>query len=320
MAVVQRLTGPLSRRVQRWARQRQGQDDRDFKLRSGRIYILPNAQGVAFGFLLAAMLVGGLNYNNSLGLAMAFLLAGLALVTMHHCHRNLSQLHIRLGHTIPAFAGHPARFEVTVINDSRSTRFGITLRQQQRQSESVHVEPGEHRVLSLPVPTAQRGWLRIERFTVFTSFPLGLFHCWAWIHPDWRVLVYPRPAPPGLPPPPTRTDTGGALDADHGDADFSGLRNYRDGDSPRHIAWKVFARDESLMVKQYAGTDVTSHWLDYDSLDQLHPEARLSQLTRWVLDADARGEAFGLRLPGLCIEPDIGPAHRERCLRALALA
>ena len=120
-------------------------------------------------------------------------------------------------------------------------------------------------------------------------------------------------------PPPTRTDTGGANDSDEGDDDFAGLRNFRDGDSPRHIAWKAFARDEELLVKQYAGTDVTTHWFDFDTLNQMDVEARLSQLTRWVVDANFKGNAWGLRLPGETLQPGIGPAHRERCLRALAL-
>ena len=32
-----------------------------------------------------------------------------------------------------------------------------------------------------------------------------------------------------------------------------------------------------------------------------------------------RGRAFGLKLPGLELPPNIGPAHRQRCLTALAL-
>jgi uncharacterized protein (DUF58 family) len=42
-------------------------------------------------------------------------------------------------------------------------------------------------------------------------------------------------------------------------------------------------------------------------------------LCRWVLDAHEQGEAFGLRLPGVTLEPNVGTAHRERCLDALAL-
>jgi uncharacterized protein (DUF58 family) len=59
--------------------------------------------------------------------------------------------------------------------------------------------------------------------------------------------------------------------------------------------------------------------LDWRSLPAaMDVEARLSRLTRWVLQAEQAGQRFGLMLPGLEIEPDAGPAHRARCLEALA--
>ena len=47
-----------------------------------------------------------------------------------------------------------------------------------------------------------------------------------------------------------------------GDEDFAGLRGFQQGDSPRHIAWKAYARDDEPRVKQYAGVAVSSVWLD----------------------------------------------------------
>ena len=110
-----------------------------------------------------------------------------------------------------------------------------------------------------------------------------------------------------------------ALDHAQGDADFAGLRPFRPGDSPRHIAWKTFAREQELLVKHYAGTDVTSHWFDWESLAGLQIEERLEQLCRWVVDAQKQGHAYGLRLPGESVNPNLGGAHQRRCLTALAL-
>ena len=104
-----------------------------------------------------------------------------------------------------------------------------------------------------------------------------------------------------------------------GDADFAGLRPFQAGDSLHRVAWKAYARGQGLHTKQYAGTDVVSHVFDWDSLEGLGTEARLAQLCRWVLDAQERGEAFGLRLPGQAIAPNLGAAHRQHCLTALAL-
>jgi uncharacterized protein (DUF58 family) len=51
----------------------------------------------------------------------------------------------------------------------------------------------------------------------------------------------------------------------------------------------------------------------------MNTEARISRLTRWVLEADAAGMAYGLRLPSTVIAPASGATHRTQCLEALAL-
>ena len=105
-----------------------------------------------------------------------------------------------------------------------------------------------------------------------------------------------------------------------GQEDFAGLRQYHRGDSPRHIAWKVAARDQGLLTKQFAGRADAELWLDWDLLPSgLGVEERLSQLARWVLDAHAAGLSFGLRLPGKTVPMATGEIQREHCLEALAL-
>jgi uncharacterized protein (DUF58 family) len=42
-------------------------------------------------------------------------------------------------------------------------------------------------------------------------------------------------------------------------------------------------------------------------------------MARWVLDAEAQGLRYGLRLPGGELPPDSGKAQRDECLRRIAL-
>ncbi|MGA8204984.1 MAG: DUF58 domain-containing protein, partial [Woeseiaceae bacterium] len=101
--------------------------------------------------------------------------------------------------------------------------------------------------------------------------------------------------------------------------DFAGLRRFHDGDSPRHVAWKAYARSGQLLSKRFAGADTSSQWFDVDAVPAPDLEARLSILTRWVLDADRSREDYGLRLGASRLGPAHGDAHRRRCLEALAL-
>lgn len=309
----------LDARVQAWARKRQGADPDPVTLHRRRTYILPSALGYGFALTLFAMLLASMNYNSSMGFGLTFLLASLGLVTMHWCHQNLTGLTARGFRIEAAFAGEDAALHLVLENGAGTTRYEIQASWGGREPAPVDLAPGASVELRLPIPTRHRGRLVVDRVSLSSRFPFGLFRCWAWLYPEVDGVVYPAPAERGRPPPPDDTDTGGAQDDRRGEEDFAGLRPFRPGDSPRHVAWKSVAREGELLVKQFAGTRVTSHWLDWDSLTETHDEARLSRLCRWIVDAHADGHAYGLRLPGLQIPPAIGRRHRHRCLAALAL-
>ena len=104
-----------------------------------------------------------------------------------------------------------------------------------------------------------------------------------------------------------------------GEEDFAGLRKYQEGDSPRHVAWKAFARSGQLLSKQFAGADTSSQWFDFNDIQSDDVEKRLSILTRWIIDADRSLEDYGMRIPGGEFEPTHGDTHRRMCLESLAL-
>jgi uncharacterized protein (DUF58 family) len=312
------LVARLRRKARAWARRRQGLDPDPLVLSGKRIYIFPTRLGFAYALMIVAMFVGAINYGNNLALALAFLLGALGLTAMHHCHRNLSGVRISSAATEPVFAGQLARFRIAIDNPSRIARHAIAIGNEHAMAAPERVDSGGRVVLDVHLPAQRRGYLPLEHFEIETRHPFGLFRAWAHVHMPIQSIVYPRPSERALPPPPVTTDTGGAQDQTRGDEEFAGFRAFHPGDSPRRIAWKAYAREQGLLVKVYAGTAVTSHMFDWDAT-QGGVEARLSQLCRWIEDAYAEGRAFGLRLPGTHIEPNVGSAHRQRCLTALAL-
>ena len=314
-----RLRSAIDARTQAWIRRRQGPDTDPVRLDRRRIYILPTPLGIAFAVMLLGMLLGGMNYGNNLGLALAFLLASLGLVVMHHCHGTLSGLVLRLAATESAFAGSEVVFRLLLENAALAPRPRIELGIGREPTCVVDVPATGSAPAELALPARRRGRVVLGRFVVATRHPLGLFRAWSVLHCDYQAVAWPSPTGRDRLPPGVATDTGGAQEHARGDDDFAGLRPFQPGDSLHRVAWKAYARGQGLHTKQYAGTDVISHIFDWDSLAPLGTEARLAQLCRWVIDAHDHAEAFGLRLPGVSIEPNVGTAHRERCLNALAL-
>lgn len=286
-------------------------------LRRGRIYILPTGLGLAFGVMLFAMLLGSLNYANNLGLGLTFLLAALGVVAMQACHRNLEALVARTAGSEPPFAGQEAVFRLALANPSGAARCDLEARARVPLDAPVSIDAGSEATLQLRVPTRRRGAIVLDRVEIATRFPYGLFRAWAVLHPGERCLVYPRPAP-DAPPPPRPPGSAGGGAARRGEDDFAGLKDYHPGDPPRHIAWKAFARSNELLVKEFSGAAEPLPVFDLEDVPGTDLEARLSVLARWIVDAHARGETFGLRLPGQQIPPQPGEAQRRRCLAAIA--
>jgi uncharacterized protein (DUF58 family) len=302
-----------------WARRRQGDDAHALTLKRRRIYILPTRYGIVFAGLVLAMLVGSLNYAASLGFALTFLLAGLGLVSMHHCHNNLLTISVRFAGADPVFAGDEARFRLTLQNGAPSPRFDIVTECPDSHDGPVDLAPGASASLHLHRPTRMRGWVPLARFSIATRHPGNLFRAWTWVNMDARCLVYPAPAPPGRPPP-LVTDTLGARSTrTRAEDDFVGLREAMPGDPPKRLAWKAFARSDQLMVKVFAGGADYPFLFEWDDLADLDEEAKLSQLTRWCLDAAEAGRSYGLALPGRRIPLGNGDRHLHECLQALAL-
>jgi len=290
-----------------------------------RVYILPTRAGLAFGLVLLVMLIGAINYNNSLGYLLTFLLGSLGVVGILHTYRNLLNLRVSLGPLAPVFAGETLRVPLVLDNRGRAGRLALELsfaqpaRRGGGTAVATDVPPDGWHEAVLALPTRLRGRHPVGRIVLSTRYPLGLFRAWAYVVPDQDYLAYPRPHPqPGLPTGPSyeATLTG---DQGHGSDDFAGFRGYHPGDSLRHINWKALAREQGLLTKQFGGDRASEVWLDWRALEGLDRESRLSRLTRWVLEAESAGLTYGLWLPDRRIAPERGPGHRRRCLENLAL-
>lgn len=283
-----------------------------------RIYILPTKFGIVFSMVLAAMLFGSTNYNNSMGFILTFLLAGLGLVSILHTHRNLLRLQVIAGKVLPVFAGDQIKFPICLAA-GKYDRLMLGMQAQREPTPYLNVAAGAQNCTELIFVATQRGLMRLEKFSIFTQYPLGLFHAWARLHIDSSGIVYPRPESGIVPFPLADSGDGAGLRRILGNEDFEGLRTYHPGDAPRHIAWKAVAREQGMLVKSFSGQAETTVWLDWAALPQLATEERLSRLARWVIDAERRGTSYGLRLPGEAISPALGEIHKHRCLSALAL-
>jgi len=163
-----------------------------------------------------------------------------------------------------AVAGSDVKVTVLVSNRSRRPAYDVeaTLARTQpglaraRESIRSHLLPGQQVGLDVHVRALRRGAYRIGPFDVGSTYPLGIVRLSQKIGQPQTLLVTPRIHPmrglrlnSGM-----RHQPGGLpMASQQGESlEFIGVRDYRPGDSPRKIHWKLFARRGQPVVREFA--------------------------------------------------------------------
>lgn len=315
--MISRLAGSRSRWFERWIRRRIPAADR-VVLNHRRIFILPSRAGLGFLLLLLILLIGAINYQNSLVYAVVFLLGSLFWVGLHHTYRNLSGLELRTLHVTPVFAGEEVGLRLGLRTIKREQQ-AISLFWPDTLRQRLDVMANRDNDVTLYYPTSQRGRLSVRRLRVETRYPLGWFVAWSLVDLDWQVLVYPKPLRLPLANPRNGGAGQGVPSLMEGVEDFQGLRPYQPGDSKRRLDWRAWSRGHGLHSKVFSEQQSNSRWLSLEQAPGATLEARLSCLAGWILDLENAQQPYGLMLGDKKIAPAIGAAHQRACLSALAL-
>lgn len=292
--------------------------DTPITLNQRRIFILPTQRGLGFVLLIVLLLLIAFVYNNNLAYMLAFLLASIFFVTPLHSYKVLAGLVVQKGRSKAVFAGEAAGFDIHIDNPTDMERRHLQIKLQ--DSQSLTIKPQDTAHIALYSIARKRGWHEAGTVTLFSTYPLGLFRVWSPIRFDFKVLVYPKPTRLEIPLPQMPSAEARQGVSFKGGDDFSGLQQYQSGDSIKHIHWKTFAKGLGVFSKQYGGENSAEEIrLDYDHAPGQDVEERLSQLCRWVVDAEQAGIRYGFALPGFKLDPDNGVLHYRKCLEALAL-
>jgi len=282
----------------------------------------PTGYGWAYLVLVAAMLAGSINYGNNFGFLLTFLMAGLGLMSLLQPWRNLRTVVLVSAKAAPVFAGDTAMFAMVVQGGSVDRpAVEIYFENAPANGLKTQLDADRNHRLRLSHPAPRRGRLITAACMITTVYPLGLFRGRRVLADHLECLVYPAPLEDQRPPLAARHGAPGGENPDEnrsGNQDFRGLNAYRPGDPLRRISWKASSRGQGLYTKEFSGAGAKRRTLDWAAIAEPDVERKLSILCGQVLDADRRGIAYGLEIPGQSIAPGNGEAHRHRCLAALA--
>lgn len=278
--------------------------------------------------LALAAIVGGMWYaaeaqSNGAAHLIALLTVTMGALSWLHARANLRGLTLRLAGARPAAQSGSRQIAVELRATGSAAPCGleVCVLGSDKPVFVERVPTGGVVLVDLPPPA--QGSQQALRVLVRSVYPLGLFTAEGQLQTSWIRRVHPKPAgdlPLPAPDPTIHGDAivvaAGASRSGGGD-DFAGLREWRAGDSPRHIDWRAAARGGPLMVKSWSAGVEGAVVLDWEAL-QLGPDARASQFAAWMELCERDGRPYELRMPDATIRAGLGPVHMRRCLDLLA--
>jgi uncharacterized protein (DUF58 family) len=294
---------------------------------------------VASGVMLFIGILKGIN----LVIVLSYLLMGLLLINWLLARRMVRGISARRLPRPPLEAGTPVEWSLE-IRDHGPTMGNWVLEERIGDASAswLIVRTGRASEFRPRVRATfpRRGRYRLEPLVAYSSYPFGLISKSVFLIPADEVIVLPKPA---------RVDSErlrawlfrawAGRDEERRkirrlverEAEIHGLRDYRTGDSPRRVHWKVTARRNRLTVREYEDAApprllvIVDPWLP--ARPKQEDRARLEEVLSLAAGVcrewrRAAGARLALVLTGpkpRAVDGPPGPSMTEQQLVALAL-
>lgn len=240
-----------------------------------------------FGLFLEAYM-----HNFNLVYIVLFFVFSLAFIAAIAGIQNLTSLSVRLQRCDRLFAGEISHVYLSLTANKDAQSYALNLKCA-GQNHFIPALEG-HKALTVPFSLSpeHRGIFTLEGCTIESRFPLSTARLVLPLELKEEKVVYPKPQGISLEAFLSRQR------AQYGEEnEFEGIIPYAEETALSRIHWPSFAKGEQA-VKKYS-YDIPLQTLLFDFYTAgSDDEARLSQLTLWILTCEARGLDFQVKLPG----------------------
>jgi uncharacterized protein (DUF58 family) len=236
-------------------------------------------------------------------------------------HLNLHRLELRLLPSDDLFAATPGTLRIRINNRQRYIPvYLLEIRIAKNKVVIPAIAAGCSEVVDIPLTMQRRGMYPAPGIDVSSCFPVNFFVRSYQYDPSRTLLVYPRPLATSMPAyqDARRTANEEQITRPGGDGDLHSIEDYRPGDSPRAIHWKLSARHDVLKTKLLNRQAEVTRIIDPEQFDG-PLEERLGRCVHLVNRCFHQQCPVGLVIGARRIAPALGRSHQLRLLKELAL-
>ncbi len=214
------------------------------------------AAGLGIGAIL--LFVVGTSVQAGWLLVLASCLLGVAVTGAMLPRRMLRGVDVERRAPAEAFQGDEVEVYLVVMNGSRGMRLGLDVRDEHLEPARVfvgHLGPGERAIVTTARRARRRGVFQGSDVVVSSSAPFGVADRRRRLAVAGETVVYPSVERLNelafVDASPTHERALHAYPLRGDGPDYLGVREYRSGDSMRHVHWPSTARTGELMVREF---------------------------------------------------------------------
>lgn len=253
-------------------------------------------QKATLGSLLVVMMLFGLfleayMHNFNLVYIVLFFVFALAFVASPVGINNFTGLSLTLEESDRLFANTDSKVYLALQNDNTYSSYALKLSCMEEEHFVPLLAPHEKEIIPLSFQPKSRGELQIAPCHIESLFPFATVRFMLYLPSLDTKPVYPEPK-------------GITLEAflrrqrgDFGEeSDFEGIISYTESAPMSKIHWPSIAKGESAIKKFKHEIPLEELIFDFYEAGE-NDEARLSQLTLWIMECEAQQLPFQIIMP-----------------------
>lgn len=290
------------------------------KKKKDPVLIVPNYYGLAFGAGIIACLITASTYSNNLVYALSFFMVGLFLISMIQANSNLKSLVSEKIEFQIVEEGGTAKAFLWLKNATKEDKYLLRVKIP-AFGKDFHffvdkIEAGDSKKVSFEFNGGKPGVYEVEKISIASVFPLGMFYSWKVYKLKTNYYVYPKPENKNKDNVEVKEGSSRHHVFGTGGEDFSEHKQYERGESIQHIDWKALARGRGLLSKKFQDGDDTNYLLKVKSNASLED---LRDTAYWVEKCKKENLSFALDVRNSnLLNFGYGELQRQKALKILA--
>lgn len=225
----------------------------------------PTREG--FFFVLLSLIIGfaALNTGNNLLYVVFGITLSLVAISGIVSMINISSIEISLDSHSDIYALTPGYLWISVKNKkSFIPSYSVTIEIQKSYYYLESLGAGENERMMVRSFFKDRGPCTLPSVSVSTRYPFGFFKKWVSSKSTEKILVFPKLSEKTESREFTGLKAGENISGVNGrSSELKSLKNYSQGDSLRDIHWKISAKADRLITKQYFSENSRTVRIDF---------------------------------------------------------